>query len=102
MKTISVYDARNKSIDLASYELSQLNLEAETPLLELEYFEADECWMFFRSKEIELPPEQALSDCAYCVSKSGTVRSVPNYFADPIRAREFLETMSKHFKDRGL
>lgn len=48
--------------------------DATIPALREEYLEADHCWMFFRNRDIVIPPERSLTKAAFAVSKKGTVR----------------------------
>lgn len=72
-----------------------------TPLLQESFLEADHCWMFFRNKDIAIPPEQGLCDGAYVVSKNGSLRHIVDFSADPEKLKAYLQTMSDYFKERG-
>jgi hypothetical protein len=71
-------------------------------LLQGAQLEAENCWMFFVNPEIVIPPKRALSDFAYCVSKKGTARSIPDFSDNSVRFREYLKDMSRYFEERGL
>ncbi|MGF6766245.1 hypothetical protein P3T24_006591 [Paraburkholderia sp. GAS33] len=101
-RAITLEEARKIATDMATYDTARDVKDKSIPLLQDGYLEADYCWMFFRNKVIVIAPERALSDCAYCVSKMGHGRSIPDYSNDPIRLQEYLQTMSNHFKERGL
>ena len=58
--------------------------------------------MFFRNRGIVIPPEQALRDGAYAVSKRGEVRYVFDFSDDPKQAEEYLQKMSNYYNERGV
>jgi hypothetical protein len=89
LKLITYDEARKVALRMVEFDVPSKFRERSLELLEKEYFEAEHCWMFFRSRAIALPSELALSDFAYCVSKNGTVRAIPNYSSDTIRAQEY-------------
>lgn len=99
---ITLGRAREIASDVAAYNLAGFLADKTISLLQEEYLEAENCWMFFRNKAIVLPPEGALSDFAYCVSKKGAARSVLDFSENSVRLHEYLESMSNHFKERGL
>ena len=101
-KNITLRQAKKIAIDIAVYDTVNDVTDTSMPLLQEEYLEAENCWMFFRNRLIVIAPERALSDCAYCVSKRGNGRSIPDYSNDPVRLVEYLHIMSNHFKERGL
>jgi hypothetical protein len=101
-KIITLDQARKIATDMAGYDTARDVKNKSVQLLQDHYLETEYCWMFFRNKEITIAPERALSDCAYCVSKKGSGRSIADYSDDSIRLHEYLQIMSNHFKERGL
>jgi hypothetical protein len=99
---IKLDQARKIASDMAMYDTASDVKDKSIPMLQDGYLEADHCWMFFRNQSIVIAPERALSDCAYCVSKKGNGRSIPDYSNDRARLHEYLQIMSNHFKERGL
>jgi hypothetical protein len=99
---ITALRAREIATEAATYDLADLVADKTIPLLRDAQLEAENCWIFFRNPEIVIPPERALSDFAYCVSKKGTARSIPDFSGDSVRLREYLIDMSGYFKERGL
>jgi hypothetical protein len=99
---ITFEDARRVALDCVRHDVSVNQYDESIPLLESAYAEADYCWIFFRNRLFVMPPERAMSDSSNCISKKGTVRSIPNYLEDPVRLAEYLVIMSNHFRERGL
>lgn len=99
---ITLADARKIASNIAKLDVPIDFSEAAGTLLEDAYVEAEYCWIFFRNKAIVLPAERALSDFAYCVSKKGTARSIPDYSSDSVRLKEYLAIISNYFEQRGL
>jgi hypothetical protein len=97
-KQISVDKAR--LLASSDPELAQLAIaQGSSPLEEL-FFEADNCWMFFRNRSLVLP--YSIGFDAYAVSKRGNVRRIADFFDDPQKAQDYLQVMSKHFADNDL
>lgn len=70
-------------------------------VLKKEYLEAEYCWMFFKSDEIDVPLEATLGmKWAYVVSKKGTYSMVQDFSDDNQRLHAYLQTMSDYFKKR--
>lgn len=85
----------------ASHLASHLK-DKSMPILDERYLEAEYCWMFFKSPQIEIPPEANLGiKWAYVVSKRGNARMIQDFSYDPVKLHEYLQTMSNHFKERG-
>jgi hypothetical protein len=101
-RTITLDEARKMATDMVGYHAKMDIKNHSIPLLQDDYLETDYCWMFFRNKAIVIAPERALSDCAYCISKKGHVRSIADFSSDPVRLQEYLQTMSNYFKEHGL
>ena len=99
---ITLDQARKIATDMAIHDTRHDLKDKSMPVLENKYFEADYCWMFFRNKAIVIAPERALLECAYCVSKKGTARSIADFSDDLVRLHEYLQTMSNYFKEKGL
>jgi len=75
---------------------------SSSQILKSEYLEAEHCWMFFRSEEIDVPAEATLGmRWAYVVSKKGTYSMVQDLSDDQQRLRTYLQTMSDYFQRRG-
>jgi hypothetical protein len=78
----------------------------KTSVLRDDYLEAENCWMFFRNKEIKLPDSRSvdglLPTWAYCWSKCGEGRLVYDFSDDPQRCRAYLQELSDYFKAKDL
>lgn len=75
---------------------------SSSQVLNMEYLEADHCWMFFRTDEINVPLEATLGvKWAYVVSKNGIFSMVQDFSNDHQRLQKYLQTLSDHFKERG-
>lgn len=99
---ITAAQARQIAAKVAAHHLEDLIENESISLLQDSHLEAENCWMFFRNKAIFLPSERALSDFAYCVSRKGHARSIPDFSSDSSKVQAYLEMMSDHFKERGL
>ena len=58
--------------------------------------------MFFRSRDIAIPPGQGMRNGAYAVSKRGEARYVGDFSYDPKLTEEYLQKMSDYYRDRGV
>jgi hypothetical protein len=97
-KQISLSDALKIAESAARRNLSCFLPREDATVLAGEYVEAEHCWMFFRSKEIFVPPEGELrGGWAYAVSKTGEIREVPDFSSDKQKLKEYLEEMSEYF-----
>lgn len=81
----------------AKSDLEDLVTDSSMPLLQDTFLEADHCWMFFRNKAIHIPAERSLCDCAYVVSRKGSLRHIADFSENPERLQAYLQTMSDHF-----
>jgi hypothetical protein len=87
---------RNAFPDLQSFGAKESQSLEDTPL------EAETFWMFFRNKDINVPPEATLGiKWAYVVSKKGTYSMVQDFSDDPEKLQEYVKKMSDYFKKRG-
>jgi hypothetical protein len=90
--------AKESAVESAMFSLRGLYTGPPSAILEKGFRETNDCWMFFRSRSIKIPPERALSDFAYAYSKhSGEGRCVPDYWDDQPRLEEYLVTLSNYF-----
>lgn len=88
---ISLEQARQIAEEQALINLSNVALAKER-LLQQFYLEADNCWMFFRNKEIALPADAQLGmEWAYVVSKHGKFCLVEDFSNDEQKLREYLK-----------
>jgi len=101
-RMITLDEARKIATDRVKYDVQWDIKDDSIPLLQDNYLDADCCWMFFRNKAIVIAPERGLSDCAYCISKKGHPRSIPDFSSDPARLQEYLQIMSNYFKQHDL
>lgn len=101
-QNITLERARKIATDIAIYDMASDVKNKSIPLLQEEYLEAENCWIFFRNRSILIAPERSISDCAYCVSKKGTGRSIPDYSNNSVRLSEYLKIMSDYFGERNL
>ncbi len=101
-ESITFDQAKKIATEMAHKHLSPYWKDKSIPLLRDDNLEAEYCWVFFRNTEIKITQEGAIADWAYCISKKGTARSISDFSDDPVRANEYLQQMSNHFKSRGL
>lgn len=102
-KTISFVDAKAIAEDMAYSDLkSFVGHTQKSRLLQDRWLEAEHCWIFFRTKEYNIPPEMWFikNYCAYAISKKGTARSITDFSDNPERLQAYLQTMSNYFKVR--
>ena len=101
MKRTGPVITRAEAFELSkdSAELLLRDLTAQdVPLLdESRYLEAPGCWMFFRNPSIVIPPQHALRDCAFVVSRHGDLRTIVDYTHNPAQLAAYLRTMSDYF-----
>jgi hypothetical protein len=94
---ISVEQARHIAEEQALMNLSGV-VTTKAPLLLPFYLEADNCWMFFRNKEIALPPESQLGiEWAYVVSKHGKFCLVEDFSSNDKKLLDYVKKMSDYF-----
>jgi hypothetical protein len=97
-KRISLSDAMKLAENAARRNLSCFLPREDAKVLAGEYVEAEHCWIFFRSKEILVPPEgEFRGGWAYAVSKTGEIREVPDFSNDEQKLKAYLEKMSEYF-----
>lgn len=103
IEKITFMEAIKLAEDSARKNLERYIDSPTIPILDERFEEAECCWFFFRNKQIEGPPEQALRwDCAYAVSKKGDVSIIGDLSDEPEKLTEYLQVMSNYFKERGL
>jgi hypothetical protein len=84
-KEISYEDARQRAEQCARKDLSNFGIHPTIPLLEGKYAENSTCWIFFRSKAINIPAKYAMTieaGAAYAISKWGGFLYVKNNMDD--------------------
>lgn len=99
-KTINFEQAKQLAEKSASLFLSEFRPNPSVPLLQEHYLEAEHCWMFFRNKDIVIPPNRPFCDGAYVISKRGNGSFVADFSEEPLEAQAYLQRMSAHFKER--
>jgi hypothetical protein len=98
---ISVTQALNIAEGHAFSDLEEF-VGSSMHVLKSEYLEAENCWMFFRSEEINVPIDATLGiKWAYVVSKKGTYSMVQDFSDDLPRLYAYLQTMSDYFQRSG-
>lgn len=96
MKEFTFDDAKKIAEDMAFQELHDIS---EAVSLIDEYFiEADNCWMFFRNRDIAVPNERWFGTGAYIVSNTGEARYIADFYDDSNKAKDYLYLMSEYFK----
>ncbi len=102
MATSMTFDeAKQYAQALAKRDLAGLYECNPAEMLESRVPETEHCWMFFRNRAIEIPPERALSAFAYAINKrTGKARSVADFWDDEARLQAYLKIMSDHFATR--
>lgn len=71
-------------------------------VLDVRFLEAENCWMFFRNREIDTGEGGFFTDTACAVSKRGEVRTINDFSANEEELMRYLQAMSDHFGERGL
>jgi hypothetical protein len=66
------------------------------------FLEAQNCWMFFRNRELDNGEAGFYTDTACAVSKHGEVRCINDFSDNEKTLLEYLEAMSNHFGERGV
>ncbi len=95
---ISLEQARHIAEEQAMKNLTGL-MEAGQSVLQASYLEAENCWMFFRNKEIKIPDGSQLGiEWAYVVSKRGKFSLVEDFSSDSKKLLDYLEKMSHYFE----
>jgi hypothetical protein len=103
IQTHSLEEARLIAETAAKKTLASCVNQNCSNLLEENVFEAEFCWFFFRNRMIICPPETSLAwSWAFAVSKRGELRSIADFYEEPEKLYEYLEVMSKHFKEKGI
>lgn len=97
---ISFEQAKAIAEAVALTYVQRLDYDRSWPLLEDRCLEGEHCWMFFTNRRIYFAPG-SLGSPAYAISKRGTGRIIANFYDDPVRAEEYLQTMSNYFYERG-
>lgn len=99
---IDLGQARRIAEEQARIELSGF-APAEVNCLQDDYLEAEHCWMFFKKKDIVVPPEASLGiNWAYVVSKHGKFSLVQDFSSDSKKLNAYLKTMSDYFARKGI
>jgi len=93
---ISFEDARKIAHEAARTNLRQFCDEDSVSYLSEEYLESDTCWLFFRNKDIGVPPESSLkADWSYAVSRQGELREFYDIDDKTKMAQAFMELSEK-------
>lgn len=94
---ISFEDARKIAHEAARINLRQFCDEDSVNYLREEFLESDTCWLFFRNKDIEVPPESSLkADWAYAVSRQGELREFYD-IGDKAKMAQAFKKLSEKF-----
>jgi hypothetical protein len=99
---LSVDQARALAEAEAERELSTFANGEVSNYLRDEFLEADNCWMFFRNLDVDVPQSVITPHFAYAVSKHGEMRLVPDLSSDRSRVLEYVKTMSAYFSRKNL
>lgn len=97
---ISEAEARQKA-EHCFVEMIPYMAQASAVLNE-RFLEAENCWMFFRNREVDTGEGGFYTDMACAVSKRGEVSSINDFFDDEEDLMRYLQTMSDYFCERGL
>lgn len=101
MSRIELDEAKKLAESAARRNLDGFLTKPSDKVLDEVYLEAEYCWMFFRCREIFVPPEFSLrGDWAYAVSKNGEVRDIPDFSDDREQLNAYLAKMSEFFSRR--
>ena len=88
--------ARDSAQQSAMHDLQGLYSGDPKDVLEEHFLEAEHCWMFFRKRFIQIPPERSLIAFAYVIGKRSGGRCVADYWDDPPKAQAYLKVLSDH------
>lgn len=103
IELISFHEAKSLVEKVALQRLLEFRCDSDIPILRNEYAESECCWIFFRNKLIQGPPERALTwDSAYVISKRGEIRLIGDWSDEPDKLKEQIERLSNYFKENGL
>ena len=95
---ISLSDAITIAESAAYRNLESFFTEEGTKVLADDFVEGEHCWIFFRNKEIFVPPEgQLRGGWSYAVSKTGELREIADFSSDEQKLKEYLDIMSDYF-----
>jgi hypothetical protein len=90
--------AKNAALESASLNLGGIPRGPSDKLLDDEFLETDNCWVFFQHREIFVPAERALSVFAYAISKwNEDGRCIPDLRNNPVEQAQLVERLSAHF-----
>ncbi|MFL9982207.1 hypothetical protein [Paraburkholderia sediminicola] len=101
---ISFEQAREIAKSAAANDVKGIQVDDSKNLLDVDYLEAEYCWIFFRNKEIQIPSEQwfVAAYGAYAVSKKGAFSQITDFGRDPKELEVYLQVMSDYFKKKNL
>ena len=100
-KSISFDTARRLAQEQAKSLLSNYIEEGEEfiDILEERFVENEECWMFFRNKNLKFPLDATLpASAAYVVSKEGELRTTADFSDDPTEMKKLLDLLAEYLR----
>ncbi|MFD2332600.1 hypothetical protein ACFSR7_25360 [Cohnella sp. GCM10020058] len=101
--TITFHQAREAVEVVALRKLSEFMDSSNIPVLRDPYKESEYCWIFFRNKQIQGPPERELTwGWAYAISKKGEIRLIGDLSDEPEKLEVQIGRLSNYFKEKGL
>jgi len=71
-------------------------------VLDERFLEAENCWMFFRNREMDTGEGGFFTDTACAVSRRGELRIINDFSDNEQNLMKYLQTMSDHIAERGL
>jgi hypothetical protein len=100
MSSIHTLETARKVADaMVRVELADHQIHPPTQVLSSEVLEAEGCWFFFMSENVQLPKKETgqLIFTAFAVSKDGaSTASVYDFRLNPAQMREYVEVWSLH------
>ena len=92
--------AREIAIGFLTSHIPEFLTKSYSSFLEESYVEHEDCWIFYRNKNIIIPRHSGRigADWAYAIGKLGGVMLVPDHSGNEIELTKQLEYLSKYFR----
>ncbi|MBB5574992.1 MULTISPECIES: hypothetical protein [Rhizobium] len=104
-KPITLQEARGIAADEARRIIGEfLPKSGISSILEDEYVENDDCWIFFRNRQINVPvPNRTIvAHWSFAVSRFGEYLTVPDNYGDAAAISAQLEKLSAYYKSHDF
>lgn len=100
---INLFDARQLAEKEARRMLGDKGIPVENNILDSNFIEEAEFWIFFRNKSSLYPPTMNLNaSAAYLVSRSGNLRTVADFWGKRTQMDSMIALFKQAFADGRL